>query len=109
MKFISYLILILIFNFSVLSQSIQEDQGVKDALNLVEKWIESQMSYDEIPGISMAIVYKDEIIWKYALGYSDLEKKTPLLLPPDFLQPLRIWQNLHYGKFACWKVIKLKS
>ena len=72
------LIIFVILPFFVFSQSIQENRGVKDALNLVEKWIESEMSYDEIPGISMAIVYKDEIIWKHAMGYSDLEKKTPL-------------------------------
>jgi CubicO group peptidase (beta-lactamase class C family) len=72
------LIVILLFPIFIFSRSIQEDQGVKDALNLVEKWIESQMSYDEIPGVSMAIVYKDEVIWKHAMGYSDLEKKTPM-------------------------------
>ncbi len=36
------------------------------------------MAYDEIPGISMAIVYEDKIIWNHAMGYSDLEKKTPM-------------------------------
>ena len=70
--------ILLITPVMIFSQTIQENQGVKDAFNLVEKWIESQMSYDEIPGISMAIVYEDEIIWKHAMGYSDLEKKTPM-------------------------------
>ena len=36
------------------------------------------MAYNDIPGISMVIVYKDEIIWKHAMGYSDLEKKIPM-------------------------------
>ena len=73
--FIAVCILIPFINYS---QSIQDKQAVKDVLNLVEKWIESQMSYNEIPGVSMAIVYKDQVIWKQALGYADLEKKTPM-------------------------------
>ena len=78
MKILNCLVVLIFIPIFLFSQSIQEDQRVKDALNLVEKWIESQMSYDEIPGISMAIVYKDEIIWKHAMGYSDLEQKTPM-------------------------------
>jgi len=62
----------------IFSQSIKDNQEVKDAMNLVEKWIESQMTYNDIPGISMAITFKDQVIWKHAMGYSDLEKKTPM-------------------------------
>jgi len=57
-------------------QSITEDNSVKDALNLIEKWIESQAAYDQIPGISIAIVHDQKLIWKHALGYSNPEKKT---------------------------------
>lgn len=78
MKNLNILLFLLLFPYFAISQSIQEDQGVRDALNLVETWIESQMSYNNFPGISMAIVNKDRIIWKKAMGYSDLEMKSPM-------------------------------
>ena len=77
MNKLNLLIVFFIVPIVVFSQSIQNDQRVKDALNLVEIWIESQQTYDEIPGISAAIVYDQDIIWKQAIGYSDLEKKSP--------------------------------
>jgi len=75
LKIITTILTIFIFVVTSYSQFIQDDQRVKDALNLIEVWFESQLAYEEMPGISMAIVYKDKIIWKHAMGYSDLEKK----------------------------------
>ncbi len=69
--------LLIILPWVVSSQSVAEDIRVKDALNLIEKWIESQSAYDQIPGISMAIVHDQNIIWRYATGYADPDKKTP--------------------------------
>jgi len=72
---VSFFVLIPLLIFA---QSIQDNQELKDALNLVEIWIESQMAYNNIPGISMAIVYQDEVVWKHAMGFSNLETKTPM-------------------------------
>ena len=69
--------LLIILPWVVSSQSVAEDIRVKDAFNLIEKWIESQSAYDQIPGISMAIVHDQNIIWRYATGYADPDKKIP--------------------------------
>jgi len=69
--------LTLMIPFLVFGQSITDDGRVKDAINLAEKWIEAQHAYEQIPGISIALVYQDEVIWRYAVGYSDPDKKIP--------------------------------
>jgi CubicO group peptidase (beta-lactamase class C family) len=59
------------------SQSVIEDQRVKDAFYLAEQWIEAQRAYEQIPGISLTFVYNGDLIWRYAVGTTDLEKQTP--------------------------------
>ena len=71
------LILVLIIPLKGLSQSVTDDIRVKDAFNLAEKWIESQHAYEQIPGLAITFVYKQDVIQRYAVGFSDLEKKTP--------------------------------
>jgi CubicO group peptidase (beta-lactamase class C family) len=71
------LILVLIIPLRGLSQSVTDDIRVKDAFNLAEKWIESQRAYEQIPGLALTFVYKQNVIWRYAVGYSDLDKETP--------------------------------
>ena len=42
---------------------------------LVESWLSAQRAYDNIPGISAAIVDDQEVAWSAAFGYADIEKK----------------------------------
>lgn len=47
----------------------QPNQDInKDAFNLIEKWMEAQRDYQNLPGISAAIVKDQEIIWSKAYG-----------------------------------------
>ena len=50
---------------------------VADAIQLLEAWIESQMAYRGIPGLSLGIVHDQELVWARGFGYADVEKKTP--------------------------------
>ncbi|MEM9989426.1 MAG: serine hydrolase [Pseudomonadota bacterium] len=50
---------------------------VKGALSAIDAWIEGVQLYDNIPGISVGIVYDQELIWDKGYGYSNLEKKIP--------------------------------
>lgn len=43
----------------------------------VEKYLDSLMKDWEIPGMGIAIVYKDQLIFSKGLGYRDLAKKLP--------------------------------
>lgn len=69
-------ILCLVLTSMTFGQNIEDDPRLKDVLNLAEKWIEAQQAYNQIPGISMTLVYKQKVIWRYALGVTDLEKQS---------------------------------
>jgi CubicO group peptidase (beta-lactamase class C family) len=60
------------------AQSVKDHPRVQEAADLIEIWIDAQHDYDQIPGISMGIVYKDELVFEHAFGVSDLEKQSPM-------------------------------
>jgi CubicO group peptidase (beta-lactamase class C family) len=45
---------------------------VKQALDLARTWLEAQRAYDQIPGISAAIVHDQDVLWSGGLGKADL-------------------------------------
>ncbi len=57
-------------------QSIQNLDNVQS--NLVRKMANELLSITGLPGFSIAIRKKDEIIFAQGFGYSDVEKKTPV-------------------------------
>lgn len=52
-------------------------EPVSDAVRFIDAWLEAQQSYDKLPGISVAIVKDQEIVWSKGYGLSDVKKKTP--------------------------------
>ena len=53
---------------------------VRSNVELLEAWIESQMAYKAIPGMCVAIVHDQDIIYMHGFGYADIEaerKTTP--------------------------------
>ncbi len=48
-----------------------------EAIRLIDTWLEAQRDYDNLPGISVAIVTDQEILWSKAYGMADLEKGVP--------------------------------
>jgi CubicO group peptidase (beta-lactamase class C family) len=67
-------IIILLPSFAA-AQSLREDPRVVSALRLLEVWLEAQSAYENIPGLSMAVVYDQELLWAKGFGYADREKK----------------------------------
>jgi CubicO group peptidase (beta-lactamase class C family) len=51
------------------------DDGVMSSLELLSAWIESQMAYRGQPGLSMGVIYDQELIWAKGFGYADLASK----------------------------------
>ena len=62
----------------LLSQSVKDHPRVQEAVGLIENWIDAQHDYEQIPGITMGIVYKDEQLYEHAFGVSDLERQSPM-------------------------------
>jgi len=54
-----------------------ENAQVQSKIKLFQSWVENQMKYYNLPGLTMGIVYDQEIVWKKGFGFADLEKKTP--------------------------------
>jgi CubicO group peptidase (beta-lactamase class C family) len=59
------------------SSSLRQDPAVAEAISLLDVWIEEQLAYNRIPGLSIGIVYGQELIWSKGYGFSDLETKKP--------------------------------
>ncbi|MDX1577795.1 MAG: serine hydrolase [Gemmatimonadota bacterium] len=51
--------------------------SVAEALGVVEVWLDAQRDYEEIPGLSAAIVHDQETLWTGAYGYAHPASETP--------------------------------
>jgi D-alanyl-D-alanine carboxypeptidase len=56
---------------------------VRAAIDLLAAWIESQMAYAGQPGLSIAIVHDQEIVWTAGFGRASVERDRPAT--PDTL------------------------
>ncbi len=45
---------------------------------LLEQWIETQRAYRGIPGLSIAVVHDQELVWSRGFGVADLTTKVPV-------------------------------
>ena len=55
----------------------QQNPRVAQALEVAKIYLDATRAYQQIPGLSVAIVKDQEVIWSGGFGVSDLEKKTP--------------------------------
>lgn len=53
------------------SDALANDPRVASALRLLEVWLETQLAYEAIPGISMGIVHDQDLIWSRGFGYAN--------------------------------------
>lgn len=56
---------------------ISDSPEVAANLRLMEQWIQSQMAYRGLPGLSLGIVYDQELVYARGFGYSNLEDSIP--------------------------------
>jgi CubicO group peptidase (beta-lactamase class C family) len=50
---------------------------VAAALDTAATWLEAQRAYEEIPGVSAAIVYDQDVLWIGAYGLADIARRAP--------------------------------
>ena len=53
------------------AQSVADHPRVKEAVNLVETWLDAQRAYEGVPGLSAALVHDQEVIWTGASRTAD--------------------------------------
>ena len=61
----------------LVAQLKQDHARVAQALELLEVWLDAQRDYNQIPGISAAVVHDQQVVWKGGFGYADLDRKVP--------------------------------
>jgi CubicO group peptidase (beta-lactamase class C family) len=59
------------------AQALADDPRVQDAIYLLGQWIDAQREYEPFPGISIAVVHDQEMVWSAGFGYADLESRRP--------------------------------
>ena len=58
-------------------KNLSEDPRVQQAVELMKVWLEAQRAYDEIPGISAALVHDQSVLWSGGFGYRDVAARVP--------------------------------
>src|SRR5947208_17099406 len=50
---------------------------VAAALTVLDSWIAAAVAQREQPGLSIRVVYDQDLIWAKGYGYADLERRVP--------------------------------
>jgi CubicO group peptidase (beta-lactamase class C family) len=75
-----FLMLIFPAHFGFTQQpSLASNPEVLSKIQLLDQWIQAQLEYRGLPGLSVGIVYDQNMIWEKGYGLADLEKKTRAL------------------------------
>jgi CubicO group peptidase (beta-lactamase class C family) len=64
-----------VFASTASANDLKDDPRVQTALGLLEVWAEAEMAYADIPGVSMAVVHDQDLLWARAFGFADREGK----------------------------------
>ena len=65
------------FVYASENESVIDDPEVKAAIEVFDVWVQYRVNQYEIPGVSIGLVYDQELMWAKGYGCADLEKKTP--------------------------------
>ncbi len=63
--------------------SLADDGNVRSSIGLLAAWIESQMAYSGLPGLSIGILHDQELVWTAGFGRAGLDPARPAT--PDTL------------------------
>ncbi|MXY22921.1 MAG: beta-lactamase family protein [Acidobacteria bacterium] len=56
-------------------QPLADDDGVADALHLLNVWMDAAQAYRGIPGASLSVVHDQEVVWAKGYGYAHVERE----------------------------------
>jgi len=59
------------------TSKLAENHYVKSNIALLEAWLDAQMAYRGLPGMTIGIVYDQELIYAKGFGCADLSSKRP--------------------------------
>ena len=76
MKHLFFFFISLLTSIAAASQTKETDY--KEALSIIDAWLNAQRDFDKLPGIAVAIVNDQKIIFSKGYGFADVEKKVPM-------------------------------
>lgn len=59
------------------AQDISTHPRVREAIAMLEAWMDGQRGYEQIPGVSGAVVYDQAVLWKGGYGFADVARRAP--------------------------------
>ena len=60
-----------------MAPSLLDHHDVRSSFDLLAAWIEAQVAYRGWPGLSVAVVHDQEVIWSRGFGWADVERRIP--------------------------------
>ena len=51
---------------------------------VLDLWIEQQLAYRGLPGLALAVVHDQEVVWSRAYGWADVEARIPMTTSTPF-------------------------
>jgi CubicO group peptidase (beta-lactamase class C family) len=75
--FSAALLIVTVAGWPTAGQEPADHPRVAQALELARVWLEAQRAYDQIPGVSAAIVHDQRLLWVGGFGQADLATGRP--------------------------------
>ena len=60
-----------------MAPSLLDHPDVRSSFDLLAAWIEAQVAYRGWPGLSIAVVHDQDVVWSQGFGWADVERRTP--------------------------------
>src|SRR5262249_8785987 len=65
------------YNSAMNGTALAQHAEVRSAIDVLEAWVEAQRAQRELPGLSMAIVHDQTLLWAHGFGWADVDRKEP--------------------------------
>src|SRR5687768_4594694 len=59
------------------SNDVQNHPRVRQSITLLNTWLDAQRDFDQIPGLSVAVVHDQTVVWTRGYGFADIARKVP--------------------------------
>ena len=63
---------------SIFSIAQPKSDSLAEAIAVIDTWLDGQKDFEKIPGMSVAIVKDQQLVWSKGYGFADMEKKVPM-------------------------------
>jgi CubicO group peptidase (beta-lactamase class C family) len=66
------------------AQSLGDNPDILAAERVFSAWMEGQLAYRGLPGVEVAIIHDQQLIWSHGFGWADIKGKVPMTAETKF-------------------------